>query len=711
MRRLLPLWILLVCSLSTLPATGDEQRPAYPDTPAGDEVVSLHGEILPDPYRWLEPDDDAQVEAWDRAQYDLLRAYVDAYPRRAELKKRIDAEFALGGMRSLPTFEGGWRWTTYRPQGADHAILYRQPEDGSGEAAVVLDPNTWSADKTASMKSWDVSPNGRYIAYRRDMKGSEDTTLFVWDVEAKQDLPDAITRTKFSSILWDLDSTGFFYSRMPDPESVPADEAQYHRRLRHHRLGALVIDDPVVCGQGRPMLESSWLYRSSDDHQLFVARGLPYESVDVFEARFDGTHLDLDPINVGHDERTWVDKVGDTYIFDTDRNTGLREVFTARRDAMGAMGPWQLVDFPRSDKGVVKDIAVVGGRYLLGHLKDDLVSHLYVRRIDGGPVREIPLPGPGTVGSNITTKDGDARIWFSFQSYARPVTTYRCDIAAETPTLVVEETLPTTVDPDGLVSVQTTYASQDGTQVPIFLLHKKGMKLDGSQPTILNGYGGFRVGLYPNYSRTRALWAEMGGVFAVACLRGGDEFGEDWHQAGCLAHKQNVFDDFIAAADWLVSTGRASREKLAIQGGSNGGLLVAVCVNQRPDLCRAAICGVPLTDMLRYHHFQYAKSWTKEYGDPDVEEHFHWIRPYSPYHNVQIATAYPAVLVTAGLEDGRVNAFHARKMAAQWQAATISNAPILLRIDRLGGHGAAGLSRALEEVLDEWSFLLRQMGS
>jgi len=262
---------------------------------------------------------------------------------------------------------------------------------------------------------------------------------------------------------------------------------------------------------------------------------------------------------------------------------------------------------------------------------------------------------------------------------------------------------------DSLVSTKTSYKSKDGTGVPIFLLHRKDVTPDGTQPVLLTGYGGFRLGRYPRFSRKEALWADLGGVLAVASLRGGDEFGEAWHQAGCLGNKQNVFDDFIAAADWLVETKRASRGRLAIQGRSNGGLLVAVCLNQRPDLCRAAICGVPLTDMLRYHRFQYAKSWTQEYGDPDVAEQFAWLRAYSPYHNVQPAQAYPAVLVTAGLKDGRVNAFHARKIAARWQESSISIHPVFLRVDRKGGHGAAGLANRSREILDEWSFLLMEL--
>jgi prolyl oligopeptidase len=269
--------------------------------------------------------------------------------------------------------------------------------------------------------------------------------------------------------------------------------------------------------------------------------------------------------------------------------------------------------------------------------------------------------------------------------------------------------LPTTLDVDQLVSERFDVASKDGTKIPLFVLRSKKTPLDGSAPTLLYAYGGFRVGLYPYFSREMGLWADLGGVYAVANLRGGDEFGEEWHCAGCLGQKQNVFDDFIACADWLVTSGKARREKLAIMGGSNGGLLVAAVANQRPDLCRAVVCSVPLTDMLRFHRFEYALMWTREYGDPDVKEHFDWIRPYSPYHNVKPAP-YPAILVTAGLNDKRVNAFHARKIVAQWQAATTSDRPILLYLDRQSGHGSASMKQRKAETLDRFCFLRMELG-
>jgi prolyl oligopeptidase len=710
-RRILPaVLVVLLASPAARAKEGADGRPQYPATRTDDVVDILHGEKVPDPYRWLEPDDAPEVEAWDLAQNALLRARLDAFPQRQALQDRLYAEMALGGMASLPTFRGGRRWYTYRRSDANHAILYVTNEAGTDEPRVVIDPNQWSADGTSTLNDWTVSPDGAHVAYRRGEKGSEDTTLYVLRVADGSVLADEITRTKFSSVVWSDDGKGFFYKRLPAPKTVPAGEEQYHSRIRYHALGTDPDADPIVYGEGRPMLESMWVYRSNDERHVFVTRGLPYQSVDTFELEWKDGKATLHPIVVGAGDRTWVDRVGNTYVLNTDRNTGRREIFTAQRTLLGGVGTWRKKPFPAGETGVIEECWPVGGRHLLCHVKKNVVSHLYVAAFDSADIREIPLPGPGSVGG-VSVKAGDERVWFTFQSYSRALTTYRCDLSSSDLAIEAIDVLPTSVELGDLVSVQTSYESKDGTEVPIFLLHHKDTKLDGSAPTVLYGYGGFRVGLYPRFSRSRAIWAERGGVYAVACLRGGAEFGEAWHQAGCLGNKQNVFDDFIAAADWLVSTGRASRAKLAIQGGSNGGLLVATCINQRPDLASAVVCGVPLTDMLRFHKFQYAKSWTKEYGDPDVAAEYAWIRPYSPYHNVQEGAAYPAMLVTAGLADSRVNAFHARKIVAAWQAATSSDKPVLLRIDRKGGHGAANVKRAYDEILDEWCFLLRELGA
>lgn len=707
MCRALALLVLVGGCLLPNVAWTKEARLEYPPTRKGDAFDMLHGERIDDPYRWLEPNDPAEVVAWDEAQMALLRRVLDAYPQRGAIRARFDEEFGRPGMKALPTFEGGRRWYEHRKGGQNHAVLYVTSADGKTPPRVVLDPNTWSEDGTAGLNGWTVSPDGSFVAYHRDDKGSEDTTIHVRDVVTGVDLPDRITRTKFSGIVWSPDSRGFFYSRMPDPESVPEGQEQYHRRTYFHTLGSLVVDDVLVYGAGRPMLESGYAYASSDGKHVFIGRGLPYKEVETFEVTGieDGT-FELQPLIIQDGSRTWVDRRGDTYFLNTDKYSGTRDLCVMQRHDDGTLGSWERRHF-RNVEGVLEDASLVGD-LVLGHFKQNVRSRLFVEKLSGGERREIALPSPGTV-SSIVTRRGDTRVWFRFESQSTPPTTFVCDLAQPKPSLVPEESLDTSIDTSALVSEMVLYPSKDGTKIPMFILRHKDTKLDGTAPTVLYGYGGFRVSLWPRFSRTRALWAERGGVWCVANLRGGDEFGEAWHEAGCLGNKQNVFDDFIAAADWLVSTGKASRSRLAIQGGSNGGLLTATVANQRPDLCRAVISAVPLTDMLRYHRFQYAKSWTKEYGDPDVEEEFHWIRPYSPYHNVKPGTAYPAMLFTAGLHDGRVDPFHARKQVAVLQAATGSPHPILLRLDRESGHGSTSLEHLKDAIVDQWSFLLMEL--
>ncbi len=708
----------MACLVLVTPAHADEtkaRKPDYPETRRTDVFEMMHGEKVLDPYRWLELDrprnganeaQAAEVEAWDREQHELLRETLDGYPRREEIRKLLDAEYGLGNMRSLPRFEGGRMWFTYRPKDANQSVLYVADEDGSNER-VVLDPNRWSEDGTENLAAWEPSPDGKIVAYRRGTKGSEATTMYFRDVATGKDLPDQITRTKFSAIAWTPDGKGVLYTRMPDPESVPAGEVQHHRRLYFHELGTLPIDDRLVAGRGANMLRWWHPYRTADRKGLMLVSGLPYKFYDTYELDYTDGAFALRPLRVGVEDRTLVDRVGDTFVMNSDRDRGERNIFaTKTRKPDGTLGEWTKM-FDGVD-GVISEESWIASEYVICIARANIVSELWVQHIDWAKPKRVGLPGPGTV-SSVSTQPGSTNIWFSFESYSEPKTTYRCDLAVEGFPLTVIERLPTSLDVDNLVSTQTTYPSKDGTQIPVFLVHRKDVKLDGSAPTVLYGYGGFRAGMYPYFSRMRGIWAALGGVTAIACLRGGDEFGEAWHQAGCLGNKQNVYDDFIAGADWLVSSGKTSRDRLAIQGGSNGGLLVAVCVNQRPDLCRAGISGVPLTDMLRFHRFQYAKSWTKEYGDPDVKEHFEWIRAYSPYHNVEPA-AYPAMLVTAGFHDGRVDAFHARKMVAQWQHHTTSHRPILLMIDRDSGHGSSSLIQLKDESTDKFAFLLMQLG-
>jgi prolyl oligopeptidase len=708
----LPTFLLLVAATAVVvaslggPLLAEESRPAYPPTRRSDAVDEYPGGAkVPDPYRWLEPDDDPEVAAWDEAQNALLRKRLDAVPEREELRRRLDAELALGGSPSLPTFRGGKRWFTHLLPGKDQPILFVQDEEGTSPPRVVIDPNPWSAGGTEAFKSWSVSPDGRYVVYERMSKGSENTTSYVRDVQTGKDLPDVLPRTKFASFEWSADGRGLYYDQLPPPDAVPAGEAEYHSRVRYHRLGTLPADDPIVFGEGRAKLESYGVRRSRDDRHLFVVGGFPYKAIDTYEVEETPTGRAIRPVLVGHDSRTWLDRSGDVLLLNTDHLAPRRRLCVARPGEANDPATWREV-FPQ-EEGVVQDAVLVRhGAFegVLVHVARDVVSHLLVIGLDGTRKGEIALPGPGTVGEEIRTKPGDSRVWFTFESMDVPLTSFVVDLAKEGWPLTAEARVPTTVDTSVLATTKTSYASRDGTRIPIFLLHRKDVAW-GTAPVVLHGYGGFRVGMNPRFGRARAIWVERGGVWATACLRGGDEFGEAWHEAGMLGNKQNVFDDFVAGADWLVSTERASRDRLAIWGGSNGGLLVAACANQRPDLAKAVVCSVPLTDMLRYHRFQYAEMWAAEYGNPDEVDAFAWIRAYSPYHNVKDGTPYPATLVTAGLGDSRVNAFHARKIVARWQEATSSPAPVLLYLDREGGHGAAGVSRWKMEILDQLCFL------
>lgn len=713
MRPLL-LWIALSALLGVGTVLAEEgARPAYPATRTVDAADLLHGDRVPDPYRWLEPDADPEVEAWDRAQQALTRATLDAAPQREALRARFEAELDLQGAPTLPTFFGGRAWFLERGAGKNHAVLYARDLRDDAAPRPVLDPNAWSADGTEGLSGWWPSPDGRWLLYGRDRKGSENKTLFLRDLADGADTGLRIPRAKFASVAWAPDASGFWYTRLPDPDSVPAGEEQLHRRVFFHPLGGLVADDERVYGTGRPPLESMFVHPTSNGETVLLYRGEPYRTTELFEVRRVASEAGgasvLSPLFLGVPALSFADRVGDRWLVLTNWDAPNKRVLSVVAPT-GAPPPppagW--TEWLPEGKGVIESLDVVGDRVVV-HVREDVVSSLRVFRADGTADGEVTLPGPGSV-RGLSTRPGDPRLWFGFESNALPHTTFVVDVSSPSRALRALASAPTTVDVAALVAERRVAVSRDGTKIPLFVLRRRDVPLDGRAPTVLSGYGGFRVGQPPTWSSLRALWAEMGGVHVTACLRGGDEYGDAWHAAGSLGNKQNVYDDFIAAADTLVTQGLASRDRLAIAGGSNGGLLVAAVTNQRPDLCRAVLCSVPLTDMLRYHRFQYAKIWTKEYGDPDVEAEYRWIRPYSPVHNVRPAP-YPACLVTAGLHDGRVNAFHARKIAALWQSATTSTRPILLSIDRDSGHGAASRKQLKEDQVDRYAFLLAQLGT
>ena len=445
----------------------------------------------------------------------------------------------------------GATWWVERAAGANHGVLYAKPDgsDGAaaGEAKAILDPNAWAADGTAGLRGWFPSPDGKWLAYLRDAKGSERSTLFLHDLGAGKDTPFRLSRMKHQSFCWAADSKGFFYSRQPDPDSVPEGEAEYHTRVLYHALGSPTLDDELVYGTGRPAIEGKHVFASSDRAHVFLARGMPYGPSDFFEivTTPEGRHR-LEPVMVGIPALTSLDMLGEEYVLLTDLDAPKKRLVIASKDEVGDPKRWRT--WLARDDVVLEDFAIAAGRVVV-HLKSDLASELLVLTSDQAPATIVPLPGQGTVTGGLVTRRGDAHVWFAFDAYERPWTTYRIDVREPRRTPEAGKSAATTLDVTRLVTERATYPSKDGTRIPIFLLHRKDVPLDGKAPTILTGYGGFRVGRYPGWNAAAALWADGGGVYAVACLRGGDEFGEDWHKAGCLSKKQNVFDDFIAGAD------------------------------------------------------------------------------------------------------------------------------------------------------------------
>jgi prolyl oligopeptidase len=508
-RFALPLALLSVAGTWAGAEEPRSGKPAYPETRREEAKDVLHGQDVLDPYRWLEDDDSKEVEAWDRAQLALLRARLDATPGREELKSRLEKELDLGGIESLPHFAGAWEYHTYRAPGENHEALYRRDAAGKEPPMVVIDPNAWSEDGTQGLGDWWPSPDGRYLAYGRDAKGSEDITLYVRDVDAGTDLPDVITRTKFTSVVWRADGRSFYYERLPDPADVPAAEVEYHRRVRLHVLGTLVVDDPVIYGQGRPMLESPWVGTSTDEQHRFLVRGIPYETLDTFEIVETWGEPRLEPILVGNDSRTYVDRVGDLYVLNTDYQAPRRRICVATKGRTENPLHWKTI-VPESED-VIESVWLAKDR-LVVQKRENLAARLSVVALDGTPLGQVALPSDGAVGS-LATKPGDPRLWFTFEAYNVPLSTWVVDLSQEAqgtgaaarfaPTRLA--TIPTTLRIDELVSERLDLPSKDGTKIPVYVLRSKHTPLDGSAPTLLYGYGGFRVGLYPRFSRSMAV--------------------------------------------------------------------------------------------------------------------------------------------------------------------------------------------------------------
>jgi len=680
---------------------------APPTAKAQPVVDDVQGHKITDSYRWLEDGTSPETQEFVRGELAYTRSVLDPLPGREQMQKRL-TELSTTGSIGTPQPAGKYYFYTRREGSQNQpALLVR--EGAQGKDRVLVDVNQMAADGTIALDWWYPSEDGKYVAYGNSHSGSEGSTLYVIETATGKLLSDTIERTRFASLSWKKDNSGFYYSRHPKKGEVPEGEEVYHVKIFYHPLGGDPVKDALIFGENLGTQDIPQVQLADDDDRwllITVSQGWAKSELYLQDLT---TGTPAVRITTGKDflygAEVFQNKV---YVVTNEDATNYR-VFTAEATNPGREN-WKEI-IPQDKDAVLLNVNVFGGK-LYAQYQKNVSSHLQMLELDGKPLGEIALPAIGTVGGAGGRWDRK-EIFYSFQSFTVPSSIYQVDIGSRKSTLWDRIKAP--IDPSAYEVKQLWFTSKDGTKVPMFVCHKKGIKLDGKNPTLLLGYGGFNISYTPNFSALRYLWLEHGGVYAIANLRGGSEFGEDWHRAGMLDKKQNVFDDFIGAAEHLIAEKYTNKDHLAIQGGSNGGLLMGVMITQRPDLFRAVICQVPLLDMLRYQNFQIAKLWIPEYGSAEDPKQFDYLYAYSPYHHVKAGTKYPAVLFMTADTDTRVDPMHAKKMVALMQAEAANGQsreePILLRIEPKAGHGAGKpVAKQIEENVDIYSFLFWQLG-
>jgi len=671
----------------------------YPEADRTGVVDEYHGTQVADPYRWLEDPDSPESRAWIEAENELTNGWLAEVPARAAIEAKLTALWSYERF-GMPARHGEHYFYSYDDGEMDQPVLCRVA-DLAAQPEVVLDPNTFSEDGTVSLGGTSFSEDGRYLAYGLSDGGSDWRTWYVRDLDTGTDLEDRLEWAKFTSPAWTHDGAGFFYGRFPETDDRLQAQNE-NQRVYYHRIGteqsedALVYEDPehprrmaspVVTDDGRYLL--FYMRDGTSRNNGLYVRDLGRDGAELVRLfdEFDASYVPI--ANEG--ALLWIRT-------DKDAPRGRVVQVDARRPG----GP--MIEVVPEREEALQGVSRVGDKLFASYLVH-AKTLVRIHALDGKPEGELELPGIGSA-SGFGGKPEDTETFFSFTSFTTPAAIYRYDLASGESSVFKRPEIP--FDPERFTTRQVFYASPDGTRIPMFITHAKGMAMDGARPTILNGYGGFNIAITPGFSPPVACWLEMGGIYAVANLRGGGEYGRDWHLAGTKENKQNVFDDFIAAGEWLVAEKVTRPNRLAIMGGSNGGLLVGACVNQRPDLFGAALPAVGVMDMLRYHEFTIGAAWASDYGRSDDAEMFPHLLAYSPVHNVADGTDYPATFITTGDHDDRVVPGHSFKYAAAMQHAQAGPAPILIRIETRAGHGA-GKSRAqsIQEASDRWTFLAR----
>ncbi len=664
-----------------------------PPTAGGTVVDTVHGMVIPDPYRWLEDQEAAETREWIEAQNLYTEALLDQVPGREAIKERL-TELMKIDVVGMPTARDGRYFFTKRLKDQDLSVIYMR--DGlNGEDQVLIDPHPMSEDHRTSVNMMGASDDGKIVIYGIRQGGEDEVEVRFFDVEKRQDLPDRLPRSRYFGISVTLDNSGFYYTHFTFMGA----------RIYYHEMGTELKDDEKIFGEGYgpDKILFSGLSEGGRYLGIVVLHGSAGSKTELYykDVQNDGP---IETIVNDVDARFFPAIAGDYMLIQTNWDAPHGRVLRASM-LNPSIDNWEEI-IPERD-AVIQGVSTAGGKIFVSYL-ENVIPRVGIFDIDGHSQGEISFPTLGSVGGVNGRWDSD-ETFFSYSSFAIPPTIYRYDVATGEKTVWSKLDVP--INSDDIVAEQVWYESKDGTKIPMFLVHKKGLELNGQNPVYLTGYGGFNVSLTPGFRAEAVFGVENGMVFAIPNLRGGGEFGEEWHRAGMFENKQNVFDDFIAAAEWLIDNGYTSREKLAIRGGSNGGLLVGAALTQRPDLYQAVICTYPLLDMVRYHDFLVARFWVSEYGSADDPEQFEYIYRYSPYHNVKPGTEYPAVLFITGDSDTRVAPLHARKMTALVQESTASDRPVLLKYDTKSGHsGGTPVSQQIEDQTDTFAFLMWQLG-
>ena len=686
-------------SPSTLPAV------VYPETRKVEQVDDYHGTRIADPYRWLEDPDSENTEAWVESQNEVTQAFFETIQSRESIRERL-GELWNYAKFGLPEKRAG-RYFYEANDGLQNQALLYVSEGLNAKGRLLLDPNELAEDGTVDLASWEVSPNGKLVALAFASAGSDWREWRVLEVDSGEMLEDHVLWSKFSGASWAEDSSGFYYSRYAEPgEGETFTAANYFHKVYYHQVGTTQAADRLIYERSD---EKEWGFDAqvTDDGRylaMTVWKGTLSQN-QFFYLDLEGSRGVVELLTGFEAEYLFVGNEGSQFYFLTDHQAPMRRLIAIDVERPKPEN-WQEV-VPEAEV-VAQSVNLVGSHFLISYLKD-AQSVVKVYGLDGGWIRDVEFPGIGSA-SGFAGRPDDPETFYSFQNFTTPSTIFQYN--AETGKSQVFKQAEVAFDPSQFETRQVFYESKDGTRVPMFITVKKGLKLDGNRPTLLYGYGGFDISITPRFSVTNLAWVERGGVYAVANLRGGGEYGRDWHEGGMLDKKQNVFDDFIAAAEWLIDHDYTCPKKLGIHGRSNGGLLVGAVMCQRPDLFAAAVPGVGVMDMLRFHRFTIGYAWTSEYGCSDDAEQFKTLVAYSPVHNLKSETRYPATMVMTADHDDRVVPAHSHKFAATLQDCQADDGPpCLIRIETSGGHGA-GKPTAMQiaESTDLLAFLSKALG-